>query len=156
MSSLSVVSDSVASPQSNPLGDRTVLLLRLSELLLRAKRLVGRHRGGYRSGGERQQRPRPQDYYSDYREDRAPRRGDPRGGYGRDERGGDPYGDPRRRGDPRERGGGGKSRGGNAWQKEAGAAFMTYAMPMIKKEGTKMFKKEMQKFLAKQGGGGGF
>lgn len=36
-----VIPDGVASPQSNPLGDRAVLLLRLCELLLRAERLVG-------------------------------------------------------------------------------------------------------------------
>lgn len=36
-----VVPDGVAGPQSNPLRDRAVLLLRLCELLLRAERLVG-------------------------------------------------------------------------------------------------------------------
>lgn len=36
-----VVPDGVAGPQSNPLRDRAVLLLRLCELYLRAERLVG-------------------------------------------------------------------------------------------------------------------
>ena len=35
-----VVPDGVAGPQSNPLRDRAVLLLRLRELLLGAERLV--------------------------------------------------------------------------------------------------------------------
>ena len=43
MSPLGVVSDGVASPEANPLGDRAVLLLRLGELLLRAESLVARH-----------------------------------------------------------------------------------------------------------------
>jgi len=107
---------------------------------------------GYRSGGER--RPRPQDYYSDHREDRAPRRGDPRR-YPREDR--DRYYDDRRRDsryddydrrDPRDKR---KSAGG--WQKEAQTAFMAYAMPTIKKEGTKWAKKQLQSYMAKKGGG---
>ena len=43
---LSVVADGVACPQTNPLRDRAVLLLRLGELLLRAERLVARHFDG--------------------------------------------------------------------------------------------------------------
>lgn len=43
MSPLSVVADGVAGPETDPLGDRAVLLLRLGELLLRAERLVARH-----------------------------------------------------------------------------------------------------------------
>jgi hypothetical protein len=31
--------------------------------------------------------------------------------------------------------------------------MMTYAMPMLKKEGTKWAKKELQKYLASRGGG---
>jgi DNA-directed RNA polymerase specialized sigma subunit len=41
---------------------------------------------------------------------------------------------------------------GGKWQKEAGTAFMTYAMPVIKKEGGRYLKKEMQRFLSKQQG----
>jgi hypothetical protein len=40
------------------------------------------------------------------------------------------------------------------WQKEAGAAFMAYALPVIKKEGPKYVKKELQKFLEKRASGG--
>jgi hypothetical protein len=107
---------------------------------------------GYRSGGDRAPRPRPQDYYSDYREDRAPRRGDPRR-YPRDDR--DRYAE-RRRDDPYgDRARSSKKSGGTKdWQKEAGAAFMTYAMPTLKKEGTRFVKKELQKFLSSRGGGG--
>jgi hypothetical protein len=62
------------------------------------------------------------------------------------------------RGDYDRSRGGGSSRkrtagGGKDWQKEASAAFLTYAMPMIKKEGTRYVKKELQKFLASRGGG---
>lgn len=38
---MEVVPDGVASPQTDPVGDRAVLLLRLCELLLRAEGLVG-------------------------------------------------------------------------------------------------------------------
>lgn len=31
---------------------------------------------------------------------------------------------------------------------------MTYALPVIKKEGTKYARREMQKYMEKQGGGG--
>jgi hypothetical protein len=31
---------------------------------------------------------------------------------------------------------------------------MTYAMPTLKKEGTRFVKKELQKFLSSRGGGG--
>lgn len=43
---LSVVSDGVASAQTNPLGDGTVLALSLSKLLLGAEGLVARHLEG--------------------------------------------------------------------------------------------------------------
>ena len=41
-----VVPDGVASAKANPLGNGTVLLLRLGELLLRAESLVALFRGG--------------------------------------------------------------------------------------------------------------
>jgi len=43
MSPLGVVSDGVSSPQTNPLRNRSVLLLRFGELLLRAEGFVARH-----------------------------------------------------------------------------------------------------------------
>ncbi|TID20509.1 hypothetical protein E2P81_ATG05146 [Venturia nashicola] len=139
--------------------------------------------GGYRSGGGRDRNvrpPRPQDYYSDHRDDRA-RRSDPRDrrhknpareSYREDDR----YrGYDKRRGDeddrraakpPKKSGLGGLAGLGglgnlgkfdfkdSAWQKEATAAFMTYALPVIKKEGSKYARREMQKYMEKQGGGG--
>jgi len=44
MSSLGVVSDGVVCAQTDPLGDRSVLLLRFRKLLLGAEGLLGRHR----------------------------------------------------------------------------------------------------------------
>jgi hypothetical protein len=125
-----------------------------------------RDEGGYRSdrGNKVQKPPRPQDYYSDHRDDRArrsdpraPRRRDPARDRYRDE---DRYRDyDRRRTDDYDRpksskGGGGPLAGfGNSkWQKEVGTAFVAYALPTIKKEGGRYLKKEMQKFLARQGG----
>jgi len=43
MSPLRVVSDGIASPQTNPLRDGAVLLLRSGELLLGAEGFVARH-----------------------------------------------------------------------------------------------------------------
>jgi hypothetical protein len=137
-----------------------------------------RKRRDDRSGGGRDARPpRPQDYYSDHRDDRA-RRSDPRDrrpknpareNYREDDRyrdydkrrGEDDYG--RSSSKPKKAGGlAGLANLGNlgkfdfkdsAWQKEATAAFMTYALPVIKKEGTKYARREMQKYMEKQGGG---
>jgi hypothetical protein len=123
--------------------------------------------GGYRSdrGNRAQRPPRPQDYYSDHRDDRAlrsgprdPRRRDPARDRYRDD---DRYRDyDRRRGDDYDRpksskrgGGPLASFGDSKWQKEVGTAFVAYALPTIKKEGGKLLKKEMQKFLARQQGG---
>jgi hypothetical protein len=115
---------------------------------------------GYRSGGGRDRnslraRPRQDPYYSDYRDDRGYRprdrdrdrylddyydRRDP---YGRRDRYDDPYD---RRGGRR---GGRDSAGG--WQKEAAAAFVTYGLPVLQKEGIPFMKKNLAKFLDKQG-----
>ncbi|KAF2403299.1 hypothetical protein EJ06DRAFT_519152 [Trichodelitschia bisporula] len=116
---------------------------------------------GYRSDEPpRRERPRRDDHG---REDRPRRRDDPyqaersRRGGGRDP---EEYfsdsrhdRDRRRRGaddDRRDRGG---KKGGLNWQKEAGALFATYALPVIKKEGGRYLKKEVQRFLSRQSGG---
>jgi hypothetical protein len=43
VSPLGVISDGVAGAETNPLGNGTVLLLRLGKLLLRLESLVARH-----------------------------------------------------------------------------------------------------------------
>lgn len=44
------------------------------------------------------------------------------------------------------------SKGGNQdWKKQAGAMFMTTAMPVIRREGTKFVKKELESYLAGKG-----
>ncbi|KAF2100443.1 hypothetical protein NA57DRAFT_54532 [Rhizodiscina lignyota] len=117
---------------------------------------------GYRSDRDGRRRPAPRydDYYSDgghsrgynrpppfYPDERDPRRDSYGGGaYGgrrgsRDRR--DRYRDDY---DDRDRGDRHRKRGGPDWQATAATAFATYAMPMIKKEGTKFLKD----FISKQ------
>lgn len=118
---------------------------------------------GYRSdrdrrGGLAPPRPKYDAYYSDSREDRAyprPRdrdrddrrsRADYYDSRDRDRYRDDYYGRDRR---DRDRRGKNKS---EDWQKQAGVLFTTYALPVIKREGTKFVKKELQNFLQKRGG----
>ena len=56
---LGVVSDGVTGPQTNPLGDGTVLLLGFGKLLLGAETLVARHLEGL-SRRRAEMRPSPQ------------------------------------------------------------------------------------------------
>jgi len=111
-------------------------------------------------------RPRYDAYYSDSREDRVyprtrdrdrnhdrirdrERDRDPRDDY-YDRRPRDRYRDDYYDHDRRDRDG---RRGGNPdLAKQAGILFTTYALPVIKREGTKFVKKEFANLMQKRGG----
>lgn len=120
---------------------------------------------GYRSdrggrGGLAPPTPKYDAYYSDSREDRAYPR--PRNRDRDDRRSRDDYSDRRDRDKyrddygrdqrDRDRDRRGKKSGSDDWQKQAGVLFTTYALPVIRREGTKFVKKELQNFLLKRGG----
>lgn len=111
-----------------------------------------------RRGGLAPPRPKYDAYYSDSREDRAYPR--PRNRDRDDRRARDDYSDRRDRDRYRDeyygrdrrdkdRRSKGKS---DDWQKQAGVLFTTYALPIIKREGTKWLKREAQNYLQKRGG----
>lgn len=121
---------------------------------------------GYRTDRDTGRRPGPRydDYYSDgghsrghnrpppyYDQDRSRRRDSYGGGYARGRDGSrgrrDRYRDDYDDGDR----GGRRGKNGDL-QATVATAFATYAMPMIKKEGTKFLRKQMQEFMTKQGG----
>jgi hypothetical protein len=56
----------------------------------------------------------------------------------------------RYRDDSRDRRGKGRSSGRDGWQKEAGEIFALYAMPVIKKEGSKLLQSQVKKFMAQR------
>jgi hypothetical protein len=102
---------------------------------------------------------RPQrGYYSD-RDDRDRRERDRNGGgrYDDDRKYRNDKGRRPRYDDDRDYKGSSNSRrkgesGSRNWQKEASALFVTYALPVIQKEGTRFVKKQAASFLAKRAG----
>ena len=116
-----------------------------------------------RNGGLMPTRPRYDGYYSDSREDRAYPRPRDRGrdrlrDRGRDRDPRDDYYDRRPRDmyrddyyDRRDRDG--RRGGGKDLQRQVGLLFTTYALPVIKREGTKFVKKELANFIEKRGTG---